>query len=80
MLWNYSALLGILAGLFIVGLYYRVHVKGLYASIRRNIMIKKLNRKCMYTFGWTLKETVLYTTGGIALVIFIALWLNGYLL
>ena len=42
-------------------------------------MLKRLNRKCMYTFGWTLKQTILYAIAGLGLCVFGALWLNGYL-
>ena len=41
--------------------------------------IRRLNRKCLYTFGWTLKETALIMIGGLGLAILGALWLNGML-
>lgn len=41
--------------------------------------IRRLNRKCLYTFGWTLKETTLIIGGGLCLAILGALWLNGML-
>ena len=42
-------------------------------------MLRRLNDKCMYEFGWTLKQTALYITGGLCTAIFCAMWVCGML-
>lgn len=44
-----------------------------------NKTLRRLNRKCIYELGWTLKETAFVITAGLGTALFVALWLNGML-